>query len=366
MGSLRSSNSAKLTQISGISNPQKAIARVFLNGFTLNAASQGIQVQIEARTVQPNGIYVAVATGPQTDLKSVLFSYLVFSPTSINLASYGGMVSRNGFSGVAYQDVRNNIHLPNYFLQGLVKLSSPLSLNFASTLDNDFVFGFKQEGSNIDFVVSGVVFGVSPRFICANNVNKYAFDSECVSECPSNTFPITYKDGGLGCHRCSTKLNLVYNAIKKQCVCAVGFEMANGACVRAQGVTKSSVEEFASLGVVRTGNDVSIQQNPNSVTTVTNNIGTVISITGNAGSDGSKSIQPTITAAPIFRPTVNAPSAPSGITIIPSVNNSISNSYVPTVPSQQYPSSQPRPNYPSPSDSSPIFPALVAENARNA
>lgn len=114
--------------------------------------------------------------------------------------------------------------------------------------------------------------------------------------------------------------------------------MVNGTCVRAQGVTKSAVEEFASLGVVRTGNDVSsISQNPNSVRTVTNtNTGAVITISGSAGVDGSQNTQPIITAAPIYGPTANGPSTSNngGITILPSPNNSIANSYVPTVPSQ--------------------------------
>lgn len=283
----------------------------------------------------------------------------------MSFASYGGMVSRNGFSGVGYQDVSNGIHLPNYGLQGLVKLSSALSLNFATTMDNDFVFGFRQDGSNIDFVVSGVMFGVSPKLICADSPNKYALDSDCVGSCPANTFPFTYKDGGLGCHRCSSKLNLVYDANKRQCVCVMGFDLENGVCVRSQSATKSSVEEFASLGVVKTGNDVSsINQNANSAVTVTNTA-VVVSITSNKPFDGSANTQPVISVAPVLRPTVNAPASTttgSATILNPSTNFSIANSYAPSVPNQLPPSQpvQPIPNV------APILPPISAESASNA
>lgn len=80
------------------------------------------------------------------DIRKLTLSFLVFSPTMVSFASYGGMVSRSGFSGAGHQDTSNTIYLPNFVLVGLVKLSSSLSLNLRSSLDNDFIFSFKQEG----------------------------------------------------------------------------------------------------------------------------------------------------------------------------------------------------------------------------
>lgn len=319
LGSLQGSSATASVPIgTTIVNSEKSIARAFLNGINPNPETKGLQLQIEAKGVQQSNILISVSTGPATSLKSVQLSYLIFSPNQVGFSSYGGYVSRTGFSGVGYQAVAGELHSSNLMLLGVVRISAFSAISLSSTVDSDFVFGFQQQGSAIDFVYSYVAFGVNPRSVCAGCSEKVAFENTCVSEKPTDTYTFTYKDGSQSYRRCSSKLNLAVNANGNGCVCAPGAELQNGVCVlTAPAVTNSwsTGNDFASLGVNQAGSGVtSISQLGGKVTTITNGA-TIISI-GN--SNGSPNV-------------VNTPTTPS--TPATPVNPN-ANSYVPTVPTQ--------------------------------
>lgn len=124
---------------------------------------------------------MVVATGKKTDLKSVDFSYLLFSPSSAPFASYGGSMSRVGLTGITYQDISNTIYYSNMIIQGLMKVGSALSINLASNFDSEFVMGFNNQGPAIDFIYSYVVLGVPAASMCSNcRSQKCAYRDICV------------------------------------------------------------------------------------------------------------------------------------------------------------------------------------------
>lgn len=164
----------------------------------------------------------AITAGSQTTLNSVSFSFLVFSPSTLPFNSYGGVVSKTGYSGTSYKDISNSVHNPNYILLGLARLSSPMSLSLSSNVDNDFVFGVQQQGAAADFTYSYIVFGPAVKSVCSQCSEKNVLDGSCVASCPADTYAFSFKDGGVGCKRCSTKLNQVISEDGSGCVCAPG------------------------------------------------------------------------------------------------------------------------------------------------
>jgi hypothetical protein len=209
---LLSSSIVKTVEIGAIDSFQGAVGRAYLNGFALNSNSKAIQVQVEAKAVLQTGLSVAVYTGPETDLRSVVFSYLVFNPSRLPFLAYGGSVVKLRFSGDSYQDVRNTNNLPAPFMAGIVKLGSSLTLNLESSVDNDFVFQTRVQGASADFVYSYAAFGVNTQSICTSAENRHIYYESCVKECPANSFLFTLRDGALQCRSCSAKLNMVVNA----------------------------------------------------------------------------------------------------------------------------------------------------------
>jgi hypothetical protein len=332
-----------------IPNYQKSIVRAFLNGFSVNPGCEGFEIQIEGKAINESGFTVAVATGGKTDLKSVDFSYLLFNPSTAPFASYGGSVSRTGLAGLSYQDISNSIYYNNLIIQGLVKVGSSLSINLAISFDSEFVVGFTNQGPSIDFVYSYVVVGVPTASICANcRSQKCAYRDTCVESCPENTYQMTYKDGGIGCRTCSTKLNFVYSKESKSCVCSPGYQLANGQC---QPIINKGLTTFI--------NDTS---NINGVDNAIRNSGAVLTIYNNNNNVPPTPPQ-TLTVPIPVSPPVSPTLAPSGVTIINTsttsylVNSSTSissvvnssstvlptnivlppQSYVPTVPTPTYP-----------------------------
>lgn len=156
---------------------------------------------------------------------------MVFSPTSLPFNSYGGVVSKSGYSGTSYKDLTNSVVSPDYILLGLARLSSPLSLGLSSNIDEDFVFGIQQQGNAADFTYSYIVFGPAIKSACSKCSDKSVFEGSCVASCPAGTYPYTFKDGGVGCRKCSVKLNQVLSADGSACVCAPGSEDKDDVCV---------------------------------------------------------------------------------------------------------------------------------------
>ena len=56
-----------------------------------------------------------------------------------------------------------------------------------------------------DFSIIYISIGILPSKICANCAEgSVAHEKECVSSCPSGTYPFTYADKGIACRICSS------------------------------------------------------------------------------------------------------------------------------------------------------------------
>jgi len=98
----------------------------------------------------------------------------------------------------------------------LLSLSSSQAVSFSSAIDINYVLTISATGTVDDFSLVYVSVGVLPKSICANcGAGLIPFQSDCVSSCPANSYSFTYKDGGIACRVCSSKL---------------GFTLVNGRC----------------------------------------------------------------------------------------------------------------------------------------
>ena len=119
--------------------------------------------------------------GSQTNVRKIWFSYIVFSPSEVGYASYGGIISETSFTGTGIKNFRNGINMPNYPLQGLTKLNSGFSVGITSNIDSDFVYSYSVTGAPLTFSFSYVMIGTTLQAICSTCPENYAYDSQCVN-----------------------------------------------------------------------------------------------------------------------------------------------------------------------------------------
>lgn len=53
-----------------------------------------------------------------------------------------------------------------------------------------------------------------------------------MNQCPADSYAFSYRDGGLGCVKCSAKLNLAVNSNRNGCTCQTGYANNNGTCAQ--------------------------------------------------------------------------------------------------------------------------------------
>lgn len=281
-----------------------------------------LQIQIECRNITNNAITVAIATGPYTDLKSILFTYFIIAPEMAPFASYGGSVARTALQGIHNQDISGQVSTNQFFLLGLTRINSPFNLKLTTSLDKDFVISLSQTAtSSPDLTILFIGIGVIPQQLCQSCPNKYFLYNQCLSTCPNNSRTVNYDNGAYGCRVCSALLNQVYNSAANACACAQGYINNNGTCVP---ITSSSANTAAGLGGVI--------------------------IIGGGQSQGNT--QPIVTSVPTVVPVVNPnnsylPSNPNVLpTPIPNTNNN--NSYIPSTPNNSYIPTPVTPSVPTP------------------
>lgn len=160
-----------------------------------------------------------IIAGPKSNLKQVWFSYIIFSPSSLPFASYGGLAAEIAFTGTAHTNIHTIIHETDNHIAGLTKLkaNSNRMFHFTSEIDSDLILSYSNDGNAIDFFVTYLVVGMAPGKLCASCNEKFAFKGQCVKNCPANTYSFTYGDRGQGCRKCSSKLNERLKADRSGC-----------------------------------------------------------------------------------------------------------------------------------------------------
>ena len=68
-----------------------------------------------------------ISAGENTNLKEIWLSYVIFSPSSLQFASYGGLAAEVGFKDTAHTNIHTIIHETKNVLIGLTKLKTSLS-----------------------------------------------------------------------------------------------------------------------------------------------------------------------------------------------------------------------------------------------
>lgn len=194
------------------------VIRVFINGF--DVSSNSVQLSISPTNLQGTKLTVKLTVGASTAIRRIWISWLAFSPSSASFGSYGGQVSQTKYSGSVSSDISNSLFRNSYSLYGLnlVSLGNSQSLDFSSTIDNDYVLTISASAL-VDFSLVYVTVGVLPGKICSGCGNGLvASGDNCVLGCPVGTFSHTYKDGGVACRTCSSKLGFILTGGK----CVVG------------------------------------------------------------------------------------------------------------------------------------------------
>lgn len=194
-----------------------------MNGFAVS--SNSAQISVSPINLQGTKLSVKITVGASTTISKIWLSWLAFSPSTASFGSYGGQVSQNKYSGSISSDVSSSLYQNTYTLYGLnlVSVTSSQSLQFTSDIDNSFVLTISASSQIDSFALIYVAFGVLPSKVCSNcGQGLVASGADCVSGCPAGTYSFGYKDGGVACRTCSSKLGLM---------------LASGRCVAATTTT---------------------------------------------------------------------------------------------------------------------------------
>jgi len=106
---------------SEVSNYSRSIIRVFLTGYEYKGSL--IDIQVTGRKLEARQLSVSIFVENDFYLLKVYYSYVVFAPTNIPFASYGGIIAQNQFSGFYYEDAHRIIYNTNYIIYGLNKIT---------------------------------------------------------------------------------------------------------------------------------------------------------------------------------------------------------------------------------------------------
>jgi len=186
------------------------VVRVFINGYDVSTPT--LQLSVAPTNLQATKLTIKVTAGSQTNLKRIWLSWLAFSPATASFGSYGGQVSQSQYSGSVSSDISNSLYSTPYVFYGLNLLSLVRSqpLAFSSSIDNNFVLTVSATASVDSFSLVYIAVGVLPGQLCANcGSGLVANGASCVSSCPIGTYAFTYKDGGVACRVCSSKLGMI-------------------------------------------------------------------------------------------------------------------------------------------------------------
>lgn len=238
------------------------VIRVFINGF--DVASNIAQISLSPINLQGTRLTIKISVGITTSLNRVWISWLAFSPTSVSFGSYGGQVAKSQYSGSTSSDISGSLYQNAYTLYGLNLLSligtSPL--DFTSTIDQNYVLTISASSLLADFSLIYVSVGVLPSQLCGNcNAGLVANNGYCILACPVGTYSFAYRDGGVACRTCSSKLGLILNA--GMCVAAQTTTMTItttttvSAPVTTQSATSSSSSSSSSSPVSSTSSSSS-------------------------------------------------------------------------------------------------------------
>lgn len=162
--------------------------------------------------MQNTTITLKVTLGKLTIINSVALSWVAFSPSTAPFLSYGGQISQNQYSGSVSSDVSSSIYQSQYTLYGLTLLSitSTKGIAFGSAIDSNFILTISSSLPIDNFALVYVALGQPAGSQCSScgaaNINNAG---TCVSQCPDNTYAFSYKDGGVACRSCSSKLGLI-------------------------------------------------------------------------------------------------------------------------------------------------------------
>jgi hypothetical protein len=106
---------------SEVSNYSRSIIRVFLTGYEYKGSL--IDIQVTGRKLEARQLSISIFVENDFYLLKVYYSYVVFAPTNIPFASYGGIIAQNQFSGFYYEDAHRIIYNANYIIYGLNKIT---------------------------------------------------------------------------------------------------------------------------------------------------------------------------------------------------------------------------------------------------
>ena len=204
---------------SAFAQSDNPVLRVFLNGFDVSSST--VQLSVTPTNLQGTKLTIKVSVGTSTTLKRIWLSWVAFSPVSSGFGSYGGQVSQAKYSGSVSSDISNSLYQNTYSLFGLnlISLTASQPLAFSSNIDADFVLTIASNNVIDNFALIYVAVGVLPSKLCSSCGNGLVVSgSKCVMACPEGTYSGSYKDGGVACRTCSSKLGLILNGGK--CVAA--------------------------------------------------------------------------------------------------------------------------------------------------
>jgi hypothetical protein len=303
------------------------VVRVFINGYDVSTPT--LQLSVAPTNLQATKLTIKITIGSQTNLKRIWLSWLAFSPATASFGSYGGQVSQSQYSGSVSSDISNSLYSTPYVFYGLNLLSLVRSqaIAFSSSIDNNFVLTVSASAPVDSFSLVYIAVGVLPGQHCAScGSGLVANGASCVSSCPVGTYAFTYKDGGIACRVCSSKLGMILS--NNRCIPGSVTSSSTSTTTTIAPAASSKSEERAASTIraptIATASSVSTASNSNQGTS-----GSSASVVSTTSTATTSSVS---TVAQPARPSVPSVSAPVVTpTVAPVVTPTVAPAVTPTV-----------------------------------
>lgn len=186
-----------------IPNFNTSIARAFITGYTLKSGAE-IFIRAFDKNISAQTLELGVQVAGNMEISNAQVNFIVFSPSTAVFASYGGGITESVFSQTKVYNAQQFVHESPLAFIGIANLrqSAPGPFAFSSSMSKDFYLKLSSSRPIQEFFFSYIIIGVPPASSCSNCKEPIIYGSSCVATPPSNSYMVTYRDGGRGYREC--------------------------------------------------------------------------------------------------------------------------------------------------------------------
>ena len=209
---------------------------VFLSGFEASSSNSVIDIRISGVNQVGSGFSFQVSTQAGNTITTVWVGYVAFSVGTSSIIYLGGVFQQNGILNTQSYPLNIQSFGPNFFGLSGISFNSNNALGFTTSL-NPSSLTYTISSGSLNYASSNYIILViqsQTNTGCGSCQGyPYAYNSVCVSQCPSGTYPgngVCSNTPTTPVNLCAAVPNSSFNGT--YCICNQGYTQQGNACVQ--------------------------------------------------------------------------------------------------------------------------------------